>query len=58
MSQAAAAKQRLRVVGSALSPNGIAFSEDAMISMALLDRVIKVDPAARQVRAQLPGGAP
>ena len=44
-----AAKRRLRVVGSALSPNGIGFSEDAMMSMALLDSIVWVDKDKQQV---------
>jgi hypothetical protein len=44
-----AANRRLRVVGSALSPNGIGFSQEGMMSMALLDKVVRVDAAAKQV---------
>lgn len=42
--------QSLRVVGSALSPNGISFNEDGMLSMALLDKIISVDKESMQVR--------
>ena len=35
--------KRLRPVGIALSPNGSAFNEDSMISLALLDDVIEID---------------
>lgn len=37
------------VVGSALSPNGLCFSEDTMLSMSLCDRILSVDPVAQQV---------
>jgi hypothetical protein len=47
--------QRLRVVGSALSPNGIALSDEGMLSMALMDRVVAVDKERLQVRL---GGPP
>ena len=36
-------RKRLRPVGSALSPNGAAFNEDGMISLALLDEVLEID---------------
>jgi L-galactono-1,4-lactone dehydrogenase len=45
----ARAKRRLRVLGSGLSPNGVGFSEDGMMSMALLDRVLWVDPDSMRV---------
>lgn len=41
--------QKLRVVGSALSPNGLGLSEEGMLSMALLDKVISVDAEKMQV---------
>ena len=41
---------RLRVVGSAISPNGLGFASDCMISMAHLDRVLNVDADKMQVR--------
>lgn len=43
---------KLRCVGSALSPNGIAFSNEAMLSLALLDKVLHVDTASKQVTVQ------
>jgi len=46
----AAAKRRLRVVGSGLSPNAIGFSDEGMMSMALLDKVVWVNPDTLQVR--------
>jgi hypothetical protein len=45
----ARAKRRLRVLGSGLSPNGVGFSEEGMMSMALLDRVLWVDPDSMRV---------
>ncbi len=42
-------KKRVRVVGSALSPNAIGFSDDAMMSMALLDNILDVDTDKMQV---------
>ncbi len=44
--------QPLRPLGSALSPNGIAFSSQGMISMANLDQIIKVDPERMTVTVQ------
>ena len=42
-------RQQLRVVGSALSPNGLGLSTEGTLSMALMDRVLKVDPEKKQV---------
>lgn len=47
----AANKRRLRVVGSGLSPNGVGFSDEGMMSMALLDGILWVDPESMRVRA-------
>eukprot|EP00210_Caulerpa_lentillifera_P000514 g497.t1 len=47
-----ASGDKLRVVGSALSPNGIAFSSQSMISMSLLDSILDVNSAKKQVRVQ------
>ena len=44
--------QRLRIVGSALSPNGIALSSEGMINLAALDQIIHVDEKKGQVRVQ------
>lgn len=33
----------MRVVGNALSPNGLGLSEDAMVSLGQCDRVLHVD---------------
>lgn len=35
--------KRVRVVGNALSPNGLGLSEDAMLSLGQCDRVLHVD---------------
>jgi len=43
---------KIRPVGSALSPNGLAFCQDGMLSMALLDRVLEVDKERMLVRVQ------
>eukprot|EP00277_Geminigera_cryophila_P002756 CAMPEP_0179423788 /NCGR_PEP_ID=MMETSP0799-20121207/11213_1 /TAXON_ID=46947 /ORGANISM="Geminigera cryophila, Strain CCMP2564" /LENGTH=569 /DNA_ID=CAMNT_0021198139 /DNA_START=33 /DNA_END=1742 /DNA_ORIENTATION=+ len=45
-------KTRLRVMGAGLSPNGIGLDEDGMISLALMDSVLSVDPKKRQVTVQ------
>lgn len=41
---------RIRVVGSGISPNAMAFSDDCMISMALMDKVLDIDPDKMQAR--------
>lgn len=46
----ARAKRRLRVLGGGLSPNGVGFSDEGMMSMALLDKVLWVDPDSMRVR--------
>lgn len=43
------AGRRVRVVGSALSPNGIGLSNDAMLNMAHCDAIVSVDAKAKQV---------
>ncbi len=50
------AGEKLRVVGSALSPNGIGLSDEGMLSMALLDNVLAVDKDKGQVGAGGGGG--
>lgn len=50
MADCAANKRRLRVLGSGLSPNGVGFSDEGMMSMALLDKVLWVDPEQQLVR--------
>lgn len=44
--------QKLRCVGSALSPNGLAFSKEGMLSLALLDKVLRVNVKKAQVTVQ------
>eukprot|EP01026_Neomeris_dumetosa_P031392 TRINITY_DN24904_c0_g1_i1.p1 TRINITY_DN24904_c0_g1~~TRINITY_DN24904_c0_g1_i1.p1 ORF type:complete len:658 (-),score=88.13 TRINITY_DN24904_c0_g1_i1:404-2377(-) len=44
--------QRIRPIGSALSPNAVGFSSDGMISLALLDKVIKIDETKKQITVQ------
>ena len=46
------AGQRLRIVGSALSPNGIGLSDGAMLNMAMCDRILHVDVNKRQVTVE------
>ena len=46
-----AERRRARCVGSAISPNGLAFSDDALINLRRLNRVV-VDAAAKTVTAQ------
>ncbi|KAL3159108.1 hypothetical protein ABBQ32_011105 [Trebouxia sp. C0010 RCD-2024] len=47
-----ASGQRIRVVGSGLSPNGMAFCPEGMLSTALLDKIISVDKDKQQVTVQ------
>ena len=47
-----ASGQRLRPIGSGLSPNAIGFGTDSVISLALMDKVLHVDRERRQVRVQ------
>lgn len=47
-----AAGTPLRPIGSALSPNGLAFQPGGQVSLALLDRILAIDPAARTVTVQ------
>ena len=44
--------RKLRPVGNALSPNGIALSNDEMVSLAMMDKVISVDTKKKQVKVQ------
>eukprot|EP00879_Flechtneria_rotunda_P029033 GHRR01031288.1.p1 GENE.GHRR01031288.1~~GHRR01031288.1.p1 ORF type:complete len:573 (+),score=173.49 GHRR01031288.1:1186-2904(+) len=48
----AATKRKLRVVGSGLSPNGVGFSDEGMMSMALLDKILWINPDTQQVRVE------
>lgn len=44
----------LRVLGSGISPNALAFSDKCMISMAQMDQVLDIDPDTKQVRLTPP----
>lgn len=50
--QAHASGQKLRCVGSALSPNGIAFQKAGMVSLSLMDKILAVDKASGRVTVQ------
>lgn len=52
VSKAHATKQKIRCVGSALSPNGISFEEQGMMSLSLMDKVLSVDKEAMTVTVQ------
>ena len=43
LAQCHAENKRIRVVGNALSPNGIALSEEGMLSVCAMDKVLSVD---------------
>ena len=43
LSEAHKSGKRIRVVGNALSPNGLGLSEDTMLSLGQCDRVLYVD---------------
>ena len=52
----APAGQKLRPVGSALSPNGLGFADGDktdMVSLALLDEVVEVDRVSGRARVQV-----
>ena len=44
--------QRIRPLGSGLSPNGIALCEQGMVNLALMDRVLHVDDKTGRVTVQ------
>jgi len=50
--RAHAAGTSLRPAGSCLSPNGLSFQSKGMITMGLMDKVIKIDAERRQVTVQ------
>jgi L-galactono-1,4-lactone dehydrogenase len=52
VAQAHAEGAKLRPVGAAISPNGLGFSDEGMLSLAQLDQVLWVDKEARLVRVQ------
>lgn len=45
-------KQKIRPVGTSLSPNGLALERRGMLSMAQLDGIVKVEPRAGTVTVQ------
>ncbi|KAL6530527.1 hypothetical protein OROMI_028416 [Orobanche minor] len=45
-------KQRIRPVGSGLSPNGIGLTRLGMVNLALMDRVLEVDEKNKRVRVE------
>ncbi|XP_008808781.2 L-galactono-1,4-lactone dehydrogenase 2, mitochondrial [Phoenix dactylifera] len=45
-------RQRIRPVGSGLSPNGIGLTRAGMVNLALMDNVLEVDRQAKTVRVQ------
>ncbi|KAK3006911.1 hypothetical protein RJ639_017291 [Escallonia herrerae] len=45
-------RQKIRPVGSGLSPNGIGLTRAGMVNLALLDKVLEVDKERRTVRVQ------
>jgi L-galactono-1,4-lactone dehydrogenase len=50
--EAHAKGRKLRAVGGALSPNGLALSGEGMVSLALLDRILSVDSERGEVTVQ------
>lgn len=49
--------RRVRVVGSALSPNGVGLSEDTMLSIGHCDRVLHVDKKRKLVTVEVGASA-
>ncbi|XP_027176145.1 L-galactono-1,4-lactone dehydrogenase, mitochondrial [Coffea eugenioides] len=45
-------KQKIRPVGSGLSPNGIGLTRSGMVNLALMDKVLEVDKEKKRVRVQ------
>ncbi|KAL3533643.1 hypothetical protein ACH5RR_007164 [Cinchona calisaya] len=45
-------KQKIRPVGSGLSPNGIGLTRAGMVNLALMDKVLEVDKEKKLVRVQ------
>ncbi|KAJ7527041.1 hypothetical protein O6H91_16G033700 [Diphasiastrum complanatum] len=45
-------KQKIRPVGSGLSPNGIGLSDDGMINLALMDKIVDIDKEENRVTVQ------
>lgn len=44
--------QTVRPIGSSLSPNGVAFNEDGMISMANLDKIVAIDTEKKTITVE------
>lgn len=44
--------RKLRCTGTALSPNGLSFQPQGMVSLALLDKIVSVDRTKLQVTVQ------
>jgi len=49
------AGQKLRCIGSGLSPNALAFEERGMVSLALMDKILSID--SKQSRVTVQAGA-
>ncbi|XP_071720222.1 L-galactono-1,4-lactone dehydrogenase, mitochondrial [Rutidosis leptorrhynchoides] len=45
-------KQKIRPIGSGLSPNGIGLARNGMVNMGLLDKVLEVDKEKKTVRVE------
>lgn len=56
ISEAHKSGKRIRVVGNALSPNGIGLSEDTMLSLGQCDRVLHVDERLGTVTVEVRTG--
>lgn len=52
VASAHASGRKLRVLGSAISPNGIGFSTDEMVTLSLCDKVLSVDRERAQVTVE------
>ncbi len=52
VASAHASGRKLRVLGSAISPNGIGFSSDEMVTLSLCDKVLSVDCERAQVTVE------
>jgi len=52
VSEAHANRDKVRCIGSALSPNGIGFQEQGMVSLAMMDKVLHIDEEKKQVTVQ------
>lgn len=45
-------RQKLRPIGSALSPNGLGFEKDGMVNLVMMDNILSIDKEKRQVKVQ------